>query len=213
MKNQLLFLLISVFTFLNAQTYSFDKLITTELKGKTGILISSDQRLVNSENDSFYLKFSTENQVELWDLNQNKFHVFNYSKGKNEMVFFNYLYSCDGFKIEKEDINDWDFRVEKISDSEFILGKYKSKKSKNPTFSTRIILEESEKSQMNYLGHIKPFYDKELLKIMDPSKNYTIKKMTFYPNGKEAKTFELVSINDNNFEIKLPENLNYKCRN
>lgn len=196
----------------NAQTYKFDKLITSELKGKTGILISTDQRLVNSENERYYLKFSTEKIIELWDRDQHKFHVFNYSKGKNEMVFFNYLYSCDKPTQEKEELSNWDFRVEKISDTEFILGKYKTKQRKKPILSQRIYLEESDKNQLHYLGHIKPFYDKELIKFLDVSKKYIIKKITFYPNGKEAKTIELIKITDNNFEIQLPETLNFNCK-
>lgn len=210
MKNIFAILVIFGFSLLLGQTYKFDKLITTELKGKTGILVSTEQRLVNSENDHYYLKFSDQKIVELWDMDQHKFHVFNYSEGKNEVIFFNYLYSCEN-NIEEQENNNWDFRVEKINDTEYVLGKYKSKKSKKPIFSQRIFLEESDRNQIHYLGHIKPFYDKELMKIMDVSKKYIIKKMTFYPNGKEAKTLELINIIDNNLEIKLPKNLNYNC--
>lgn len=216
MKIKFIFLIISIFPFLNAQTYNFDKLITTELKGKTGILISTHQRLVNSGNEMYYLSFPSKNMAELWDLTQQQLHFFNYSKIMDEMVF-KYLYTCDNAKVEKENIekelSKWDFRAEKISDTEFVLGRYKSKKSKKPTFSIRIFFEESDKNQLHYLGYIKPFYEKVLMKLMNASKNYIIKKMTFYPDGKEAKTLELVYINDNNLEIKLPERLNYKCEN
>ena len=215
MKFLYLFIFFGFYGNLTAQTYHFDQLVTIQLIGKSGNFISEEQRLFNTKDDDYFIRFCSNSLLEIYDENQNFFHVFEFIKGKeNDLFYFKYLYSCENpvsmDKIEKE-MRSKDFRVKKINEKEYILGKYRNEKAKRPEIQYQIVLEESDHNQLHYLGHIKPYFYDLLLGNLDASKKYIIKKMTFFPNGKEAKTIIIKEFSESELVLKLPNTLNFDC--
>lgn len=190
-----------------SQTYQFDQLVTTELKGANN-LIHTDQALFNSSTSHYRLLFCHNSLAELHDDIKQEVHFFSYTTGTNDQVYFKYLYS-EKYRLKNKELNTADYRIEKISEKEFVLGKYRSEKAKRPEILFRIFLEESEKTQLGFFGHISEF-EEILMNELDSSKNYLIKKMIFYPHGRKGKTADLVRINESELQLSLPEKLVYK---
>lgn len=205
MKNQLLLMLISAFTFLNAQTYQFDKVITTESNG------ISSQKMINTSNDDYIIFLSSDN-AELYDRNSKIKHFYNISYGVNNEISLEYKRSCDESKYFKEIKNSdkWDYRIEKINDNEYVLGQYKSEKSKNPKCEIYIKIEESELGNLNFLHSLDDGFMEKLNLYLDKNKNYTITEIDFSKNGGNKIT--LKNVVDYEFSIELPKNLMFECK-
>ncbi len=212
MKN---FMLIAALFFsfnLFGQIYTFDKVITTETE-INGKIIKSDQSLINSKSKDYTLFLCAENTAILWDRKTFTKHYFKVSYGANDVISFSYERSCDesqNIKKEEKEATKTENRVEKIGENEFLLGTYKSSKSKRPFESIQITIKESNEDQLEILHTISAEFKDKLNEYLDLNKDYTTVKMKFSKSGRTIKLKEVV---DYTTQIKLPKNLNFKCEN
>lgn len=150
----------------------------------------------------------------IYDKETNTRHEFNLYTSKNGKFEASYLRSCDETDKYKKlvDINkdNWDFRVNQINDSIFELSEYKRKKAKKPTRRTVIKIKESSENHINLLHKIDDRLLNLLMAKLDKSKNYTIFEMSFYFNENKGKDIKLIDFQKLNYEVILPENLNFK---
>lgn len=196
-----------------AQTYTFNKVITSELSGG-GKVISTSQKMINSDNSNYTLFLISNNIAEIFDRISYNRHIFNISYQVNDKISLEYVRSCDESENFKNlEIEKWDYRIEKVNNNEFILGKYKTKEAKKPKFETRIKIEESENDELNILHQIEKEFLEQLSVLLDGNKNYKIKEMNFFINGSKGKDLKLIEKYDYNLNVILPKKMNYKCVN
>lgn len=201
--------LISAYGF--SQTYSFDELVTYELKGSTGIIIKTEQRLFNSNEATYFIRFCSDSIVELVDHKSNLIHTYFYKKGKGDDIWFRYKFSdFHEHKKSKKRSDSKDYRIKKISETEYIFGQYRSPKAKNPEMFFRVFLQESDKNQFHLLGHTEPYITEKFIDQLPPNKHFLINKMIAFHYRKEGKTTEIKLITPSDIKIILPEKLVYK---
>lgn len=192
---------------LNAQTYVFDNVITIEVNGK-----NQNQNIINSENDNYILFLKSENTAEIFDRITKIRHFFKVSYQVDDKISLEYVRSCDEsqyFEVTRQ--KKWDFRVEKLNDNEFILAKYKSKKSKKSKCEIIIKIEESDLDNIIFLHSIEDEFIEILKPYLDSTKNYTIKEMHF-SKGYSGNILKLKNVVQYDLKVELPQKLNYECQ-
>ncbi|MFA7687001.1 MAG: hypothetical protein WCY25_03950 [Moheibacter sp.] len=129
-------------------------------------------------------------------------------------ISLKYVRSCnESENFKKANEEKWDYRVEKINDNEFLLGKYKSQKAKNPLFLSKIKIEESTVEGLNDLHPIEKEFRNLLNSHLDKDKIYSITEVGFYSNGKIERNLKLIQTAYYELDLSLPEQLNYDCLN
>ena len=207
------FILLSTSGF--SQSYQFDQLVSYDVKNNES---RSFQKLINSQDDSYEICFLPDNLFEIFDRNTHIKHVYKMHNLKGNGEFkFSYMRSCDESAIFEEMNRRYRnrnsiSRFEQISEDEFVIKYYKRAKAKKPERTVYVRVEESEIDQLDFLHKLDSDIKRELKKVLDSTKNYSVKEILLQGKLKnESKRLELTSVQPNEFQITLPKELNYEC--
>ena len=209
MKNYFLFMLVPAF-YSFGQTYSFDKIILTETtETDPGFQKLNNLTFANKENNN-YVMYVNEYGGVIRDQDSEMIHIFDFASDTPTEQTYDFEYKHSMRMLKPSKFKKELYEVKKITDTEWVVTKFKNKRKNKTEYRYIIQLEVSPVDFLYLLFEKSIEKNNQIISLirtqLDPAKKYTIKSCEFESQDKKGKSKFTLS-DSLNLSIELPKKL------